>query len=174
MTVPGLPGSSEPGRVKRQRVGLCRVDKTNRGDSMRRSMIKAVGTVLAVLMGIYAVYLGGMHGYYEIMNGMKNPGGIVFDAISGNSLATEFTGWPGWPAFSIIPDVWITGVVVFILDGMLLIWLFLFFNRKQWGAGLLCLSIFLFLFGGGFKPPFLGAMAGGIGIIAKKTDSRPE
>ena len=124
----------------------------------------------AMILGIYAAYLGGMHGYYEILNGGKNPGGILFDAISGHSLAIDFPGWPGWPAMSIIPNLWITGIVVFLIDGIFLFWLLFFFRHKKWGIILLCLSLLLCVFGGGFKPPFYGIVASVIGMIITRMD----
>ncbi len=137
---------------------------------MKKGIVRIIGTVLAILIGIYAVYLGGMHGYYEILNGQKNPGGFFFDAISGNSLATNFPGWPGWPAMSIIPDLWVTGIVVFTINGAFLLWLLIFPKHRKWGTIVVCLSMLLCLFGGGFKPPFYGILAGAIGIVARRIE----
>ncbi len=137
---------------------------------MKKGIVRIIGTAIPILIGIYAVYLGSMHGYYELLNGQKNPGSFFFDATSGNSLAADFPGWPGWPAMSIIPDLWITGVVVFAIDGVFLFWLLVFLKHKKWGMILVCLSLLLCLFGGGFKPPFYGILAGAIGIAARRVE----
>jgi hypothetical protein len=136
---------------------------------MRKRIIRIVGTAIVIIIGICAIYLGGMHGYYEIMNGPKNPGSFFFDAISGNSLAHDFPGWPGWPAMSIIPNLLITGMFVIMIDGIFLFWLLFFLNHKKWGIVVFSLSILLCLFGGGFKPPFFGIVAGVIGIMVERT-----
>jgi hypothetical protein len=134
--------------------------------------IKIIMMVIAVIIELYAAILAGMHGYYEIVNGHKNPGGILFDAISGNSLTTNFNGWPGWPAISIIPDLLITGIVVFIIDGILLVWFLFFNNHKKWIIILVCLAILLCVCGGGFMSPFYGITAGVIVIFFEK--NRPK
>ncbi len=146
--------------------GDCRI-LPYKGNHVKKS-IRIIITILTILIEIYAAYLGGMHGYYEITNGHKDPGGILFDAISGNSLATYFNGWPGWPAMSIIPDLLITGIVVLVFDGILLVWFIVFINRKKWGIILLCLSVLLCVCGGGFMPPFYAIMAGIIVSITKR------
>ncbi len=137
---------------------------------MKKGTVRIIGIAIPILIGIYAAYLGGMHGYYEILNGPKNPGGFFFDAISGNPLATDFPGWPGWPAMSIIPDLWITGAAVLIIDGAFLLWLLAFPKHRKWGMIVVCLSILLCLFGGGFKPPFYGILAGATGMITKRIE----
>jgi hypothetical protein len=130
--------------------------------------IKFIMTITAIIIELYAAFLAGMHGYYEIVNGHKNPGGIFFDAISGNSLATAFNGWPGWPAISTIPDLLITGIVVFIIDVILVVWFLVFINHKKWMVVLAGLAVLLCIFGGGFMPPFLSITAGLIVIVVNK------
>lgn len=141
---------------------------------MRQKVVRTAGTVLAIGIGIYAAYLGGMHGYYEISNGIRNPHALLFDAVSGNPLTADFPGWPGWPALSIVPDLRITGILVEIVAGALLLWLVLYFRRRNWGSVIIALSLALLAFGGGFKPPFFGIVAGIAGILAKKADRPPE
>jgi hypothetical protein len=67
-------------------------------------VIRTAGAELAIGIGIYAAYLGGMHGYYEISNGSRNPQALLFDAVSGKPLTADFPGWPGWPALSIVQE----------------------------------------------------------------------
>jgi hypothetical protein len=139
---------------------------------MKRKQIRIIGTVIAIIIGIYAIYLGGMHGYYEVKNGSKNPSGIFFDAISGNSLAIKFPDWPGWPAMSIIPNLLVTGILVIIIASIILFWLLLYNNHKKWGQILLIMAIIFCLFGGGFKPPFFIIIAGIIGTIINRIDQK--
>jgi hypothetical protein len=139
---------------------------------MKKKLIVTIGFSIALIIGVYAIYLGGAHGYYELLNGSKNPNGLFFDAISGNSLASDFPDWPGWPAMSIIPNLLITGILVFVITGFILFWTLLFFNHKKWGTILLCLAIVMCLFGGGFKPPFFMIIAGTLGIIIKRINQQ--
>jgi hypothetical protein len=141
---------------------------------MKRDVFRTAGTLLTIGIGLYAVYLGGMHGYYEILNGSRNPHAIFFDAISGNPLAADFPGWPGWPAMSIVPNLLISGIMVEITAGALLLWLVLFSGRRKWGIWIVILALVLCLFGGGFKPPFFAAAAGVAGILVKRPDRQPK
>ena len=124
--------------------------------------------IIVIIIGAYAIYLSGMHGYYEVLLGNNNPNGVFFDAITGNLLSKQFSGWPGWPAFSIIPNFLITGLLVFTIDGLFLIWLVFFHNNQRWGAVIILFSILLCIFGGGFKPPFFGIVSGVISKIGNK------
>jgi len=135
---------------------------------MKEKLSRIMGTIIAIIIGVYAIYLGSVHGYYELLNGSKNPNGIFFDAISGNSLAIDFPDWPGWPAMSIIPNLLVTGILVFIIASIILLWLLLYYNHKKWGSILIIMAIVMCLFGGGFKPPFFLILAGIIGIIKNR------
>jgi hypothetical protein len=132
--------------------------------------VRILVTAIVIGIGVYAVYLGGMHGYCEISNVETRPGGIIFDATSGNSLADDFPGWPGWPAMSIALDLKVTGVLVFAICGLMLLWLLLFTNHAKWEHVLAVLAIVLCLFGGGFKPPFLVIIAAIIGTAIRRRD----
>jgi hypothetical protein len=132
------------------------------------SRVRKLVTAIGIAIGAYGVYLGGMHGYYEVSNVETRPGGFIFDAISGNSLAHDFPGWPGWPAMSIIPNLTVTGLLVFVICGLIIIWLLAFINHARWGQVLAVIAILLCLFGGGFKPPFLVIIAAIIGTSIRQ------
>ena len=99
---------------------------------MKRNILAVIGKIATIIIGVYAVYIAALHGYYEILNKNKIPNGILFDAISGNSLAKDFPGWPGWPAMKIIPNFLITSIIVFVIDAIMLFWLLLLFKYKKW------------------------------------------
>jgi hypothetical protein len=137
---------------------------------MKRKAIRIAGRITVILIGTYAALLGGAHGGYEILHRGQRPGSLFFDAVSGNSLAADFPGWPGWPAMSVIPDFQAAGIAVLAVAAGMLAWLLLGFRHRHWGRILIGLAAVLCLAGGGFKAPFFGMAAGGIGIILGRWD----
>jgi hypothetical protein len=137
---------------------------------MKSKLAVIISKVATIIIGGYAVYIAALHGYNEILNKNIAPSGILFDAISGNSLSAYFQGWPGWPAISIIPNFFITGIIVFVFATIMLLWLLLRFKNKNWEQVLVILAILLCLFGGGIIWLLLLIVAGTIGIYLGRMD----
>ncbi len=124
--------------------------------------------VIAMIAGLFAGFVGGLHGYYEIKHGNTVPGSLVYDAISGNALTADNPHWTGWPAMSLVPDFLATGIIAVGIAVFVIGWTILCLNRPYGGIGLILLSIVLCLFGGGFVPPLVGVLGGIIGVIGNK------
>jgi hypothetical protein len=139
---------------------------------MKSKLFRVISKIITIIIGIYSVYIATLHGYYEILNKNIIPNGILFDAISGNSLATNYPGWPGWPAMTIIPNFLITGIIVYVIAGIMLLWLLILFNNRKWEQILVFLAILLCLFGGGIKWPLFVIVSGSIGIILDRINHK--
>ncbi len=109
------------------------------------------------------------HGIFEILQGNTRPTsaplglqmdalgfGYVIDAIG---PAHEF--WPGAsePAFTLIPNFLITGILALITGLIVIIWSILFIERKFGARIFFSLCIMLFLVGGGSPPVTNGIIA---------------
>jgi hypothetical protein len=110
-------------------------------NSATRAGVSAVG----VLCG-----LAGMeHGVGEILQGNVATSGMVINAWQ---PASPLFGEE--PAVTIIPNLFVTGVLAVIVSLLVVIWSVAFVQRKNGGAVLLLLSIIQFLVGGGIAPLF--------------------
>jgi hypothetical protein len=58
------------------------------------------------------------------------------------------------PAFTIVPNFIVTGLLAFIVSLMIVVWAIAFLQRKNGAVVLILLSITLFLVGGGIAPLF--------------------
>lgn len=119
-------------------------------------------------IGLIAGFIGGEHGYYEILQRDKALNGVLFDAISGTSFSFPPTSqWTGWPAMAFIPNLLVTGILTILVSLVVMAWAAVFVQRKNGGLILILLSILMLLVGGGFIPPFFGMIAGTIGARIK-------
>jgi hypothetical protein len=129
------------------------------------SASRVVASSLGVLVGIY----GMEHGFFELLQGSVRPTeaplgldinalgfGFIIDAIG---PAHEF--WPGAsePAFTIIPNFLITGILAIIFGLLVLIWSLKFIESKYGARIFFFLCIVLFLVGGGSPPLSIGIIA---------------
>ncbi len=130
--------------------------------------IALIAKGLALLGGIFAGFVGGVHGYYEITHGNVSPKGLLFDAVSGNVLAINNPHWTGWPAMTVIPNFLVAGIAVLIVGTIVITWTILQVNQKNGGLVLIALVIFLCVVGGGFVPPSLGIIGGISGVVGEK------
>lgn len=103
---------------------------------------------------IYLSVLGGIsslgHGIFEILQGNMPTSGLRFEAIS---QAHRFWEHGGEPALSIIPNYLITGILTTIISLATIIWAITYIDKKVGLWGLIILTIFVLIFGGGFAPP---------------------
>ena len=138
---------------------------------MRKRVVQIIRAI-AIGAGVFAGFVGGVHGYYEISHGSVIPNGFFYDAVSGKALAVNSANWTGWPAMTIVPNFLVTGVLAVIIAVIVIAWSVLRVNRGNGGFFLIILSFALCFFGGGFVPPLIGAIGGIIGITGSIIERR--
>ncbi|MDH5387178.1 MAG: hypothetical protein OEY06_01870 [Gammaproteobacteria bacterium] len=122
---------------------------------------KAIASVFGVLGG-----LGGIvHGVGEVLQGNIKPDGMLFSSWAQGPIALYLDGDP---AFTIIPNFLITGILTLLISTLVVSWSCIFIEKKHGGFILILLSIAMLLVGGGIGPPTLALLAGisGLGINA--------
>ncbi|MFX1569074.1 MAG: hypothetical protein ACFFCV_11985 [Promethearchaeota archaeon] len=112
--------------------------------------------VLSSTTGILSNLYGLEHGIFEILQGNTTPDSPIIDAIG---PANEFFPGAMEPAFTIIPNFLITGIIAVILGAIGIIWSIAFIRKKYGGLGMFIISILLLLMGGGSAPVFLGLVS---------------
>lgn len=122
----------------------------------------AVGTTVATL-GVLSALAAVEHGVGEIVQEPAEPTGLVFRSWEG---VAAFGPLDGEPAMSLVPHLLLSGVLTILVALCLALGSVLFAAGRARGEGLIALSILLLLVGGGFGPPLLGLLAGGLAIRA--------
>jgi hypothetical protein len=112
--------------------------------------------VVASAFGGIVSIAGVMHGYFEILQGNSAPSGLVINAIGPEQ---RIWGYAALHAFTVIPNLRVTGILAIIFGLLATLWAVAFIGRKSGPWGMLLLSISLFLVGGGFGPLFNGTFA---------------
>lgn len=111
--------------------------------------------IVASAVGAYAGLLGIEHGFFETLQGNVATNGTLINAIGSQ------TGVGGAePAFTIVPNFLITGILAIIISIVVIIWAIAFLERRYAGLILILLSIVQLLVGGGLAPIYLGIIAG--------------
>ena len=118
--------------------------------------------VVASTLGILAGLLGLLHGLYETLQGNVAPSGISILAM-GPPCQSNRVWHSCFPAVTIIPNFFVTGVLAIIVSLIVTLWAAAFVQRKYGGLVLILLSIIQFLVGGGIISPIVGIAAGGAG-----------
>lgn len=120
--------------------------------SNKTSATRIVASTFGVLVGLAGIE----HGFFEILQGSRKPGSLLFEAIG---PAQRFWEHGTEHALTIVPNLLVTGILAMLLGILVVLWS-VGFVQKKYGAGvLLLLSILLFLVGGGFSPVFLAIVA---------------
>ena len=119
-----------------------------------------VGRVAAVVLGVYAAFLGGAHGVFELQQSGGAPDGIMINAI-GDPCEPADEWHACFPAMTVIPDIHAAGVLVLLTAASIFVWSVFFVQRPRGGPVLVALAVIFLLVGGGFFPPFY-AIIGGI------------
>jgi hypothetical protein len=109
---------------------------------------RVIITVVGVFLGIFS---GLNHGFFEILQGNTPTGGLVINAIG---EAQRFWVEGTEPAFTIIPNFLITGLLAMIVGVVAVIWSLFFVQTKHGRTVFLGLFILLFLVGGGIGQIF--------------------
>lgn len=139
---------------------------------MRSSRHAPPGKALRMVVGVFGLLaaLAGMeHGLGEILQGPVAPDGRVFRSWPGNE---SFEVLDGEPAFTVLPDLLVSGVVTVAVAAVLGTWALAGIHRRRGPMVLIGLSLLLFAVGGGFGPPLLGIILG-IGASRLAVPSRP-
>lgn len=132
--------------------------------SQQKPSISATRVTASTLGAI--VGLAGMeHGFLETLQGSATTNGLVIDAIGPAQKL-----WPGAtePAFTVIPNFFVSGILAMIVGLSVTIWAVTLVQRKYGALILLFLSIVLFLVGGGSPPIFLGVVASAVATRINK------
>jgi hypothetical protein len=111
----------------------------------------------ASIIGVGIIGVGGFeHGFLEVLQGNVAPSGVVIDAVG---PAQRF--WPGAsePAFSLVPNMLVTGICAMIVSLLIAVWAGAFIDRKCSALVLPLLSTILFLVGGGGGPIVIALIA---------------
>ena len=106
--------------------------------------------------GVVAGIAGMEHGFLEMMQGNSVPSGRVVEAIG---PAQRFWVYGTEPAFTLIPNFLVTGILAMIVSLIVIMWSIAFIDKKYGAVILLCLSTIMFLVGGGFAPPVFAIVA---------------
>jgi hypothetical protein len=129
--------------------------------------MKSATRVVASLFGVFAGLAGIEHGYFEILQGNVKPDSIVTSSMGPPCQADKV--WNACePAMTVIPNLFVTGILAIIVGLIVLIWAAAFVQRKNGGAALILLSIALLLVGGGIFPPLIGIIGGAVGTRINK------
>lgn len=109
---------------------------------------RVIATTIGVVLGIFS---GVNHGIFEVLQGNTPTAGLVIHAIG---EAQRF--WPEGtePAFTIIPNFMVTGVLSIIVGLIIVMWSIWFLPTKHGRTVFLGLFILSFLVGGGIGQVF--------------------
>ena len=123
-----------------------------------RNATRITVSTFGVLMGL----AGLEHGIGEMLQGNTAPQGLMFPSWPD---AEFFRNVAGEPAMSIIPNLFVTGILTCCVSFVYLLWATRFVRRKHAGQVLILLAIIMLLVGGGLFPPVIGIF---IGLLATR------
>lgn len=107
------------------------------------------------------------HGVGEVLQGNRTPDGLMILSWPDSAF---FRSLSGEPAMTVIPNLFVTGVLAIALSLMFATWAVFGAQRRRGGLVLILLAMAMLLFGGGIFPPVLGFF---IGLAATKLQNRP-
>lgn len=113
--------------------------------------------VTATLFGVLAGIGGMTHGVGEVLQGNVAPEGIAINSWTQGPIATNMGGEPG---ITLVPNLFVTGLLTIFAAIAMVAWATLFVERKHGGRIVIALSVFMLLVGGGIGPPIIGILAG--------------
>lgn len=122
--------------------------------------------VSTVVLITYTAIIGFVHGVGEILQaGSKSNSNLIYAL----DVADPDKVWhAGLPAFSVIPDYLISGIITVLISIAVVIFANLLIESNYFKF-LPLIFILLFLFGGGFVPPFIGIITSSYYVIKKKS-----
>jgi hypothetical protein len=107
-----------------------------------------IATTIGVFFGLFS---GVNHGIFEILQGNAPTNGLVISAIG---EAQRFWSEGHEPAFTIVPNLMLTGILSIIIGLAIVIWSIWFLPGKHGRSVFLGLFILSFLVGGGIGQAF--------------------
>ena len=131
-----------------------------------RNETSATG-IIATMLGVLIGVSGGIHGFFEVLQGYRSTDGFFIYAVGkGNSWTVWTEGSEG--AFTLVQNFLVTGILAIVVGGLLAVWS-VFYIRTKWGSLVfLLIGICLFLVGGGVaQVPFIVLTAAVITRIDK-------
>lgn len=131
------------------------------GEAAPRATRRVVA-VLGALVGVAGIE----HGIGEMLQGPGRPDGLLIESWP-HVPALEVLS--GEPAMTVIPNLWVTGVLALAVGLALAVWAVGFATRRHGGTVLIGMSVLLLLFGGGLLPPLMGIV---LGVVAAHTGTR--
>ncbi len=108
--------------------------------------------ISAVTYSIILAIAGIEHGTGEILQGNISPPSMMFQSWPDSDLYEIVRGEP---AMTLIPNLFITGIMAIVISCLLIIWAVKFIHTDHGGTGILLLSFLMLFFGGGVAGPFL-------------------
>jgi hypothetical protein len=130
-------------------------------------IVKSATRVLVSRLGTLAGLAGVEHGVGEMLQGNVAPDGMMIVA------------WPEWelfrilagePAFTIIPNLLVTGLLAILASLAYIAWATVLVERKNSSLLLLLLSVAMFLVGAGYGSALLALI---VGLVATRLNARP-
>lgn len=109
-------------------------------------------TTLAI-MGAIGAAAGFEHGLGELLQGPVAPDSMFIESWPDSAFYESLSGEP---AFTVVPNLALSGVLTMTLSAALLVWFVWFVGRRGTAAVIAGISVALLLVGGGFGPPILG------------------
>ena len=127
--------------------------------------------VSTVVLITYTAIIGFIHGVGEILQaGSKSNSNLIYAL----DVADPDKVWhAGLPAFSVIPDYLISGIITVLISIAVVIFANLLIESNYFKI-LPLIFILLFLFGGGFVPPFIGIITSSYYVIRKKSSKNKQ
>lgn len=123
--------------------------------------------VSTVVLVTYSAIIGFIHGIGEILQAGSQSNSNLIYAID---VADPDKIWhAGLPAFSLIPDFLISGIITILISIAIVVFANLLIESNYFKF-LPLFFILLFLFGGGFVPPFIGIISSTSYIIKRKSN----
>lgn len=121
--------------------------------------------VSTIVLITYSAIIGFIHGVGEILQaGSKSNSNFIYAL----AVTDPDTFWhAGLPAYSVIPDFLISGIITVLICIIIVIFANLLIDRDYFKFSPL-LFVLLFLFGGGFVPPFIGMISSIYYVIKRK------
>lgn len=119
---------------------------------MKISATRVIASTLGVIVGVAGIE----HGLFEMLQGNVAPTGLIIDAIG---PAQELWRGATEPALTIIPNLFLTGILAMIVGLLTVVWAAAFVERRHGPSILLLLFAALLLVGGGSPPIFIGVLA---------------
>jgi len=156
-------------------LNKIRIDMLNqiyRKDRGRKIMSKYDFKVLnplkvsTVVLITYTAMIGFIHGVGEILQTGNQATSNLIYALDVADPAKVWHG--GLPAFTLIPDFLISGIITLLISIAIIVFANLLIESKHFIFFPL-VFILLFLFGGGFVPPFIGIISSVYYAIQKRS-----